>query len=61
MRRLLPTFDADEVEADFGASVTLTVALPKENFEAFNLKLIDSTNGKLECEYMGEELHGKKL
>ena len=61
VRRLLPTFEAEEVAADFGASVTLTVALPKENFETFNAKLVDSTNGKLECEYMGEELHGKKL
>ena len=61
VRRLLPTFDADEVAADFGASVTLTVALPKENFEAFNAKLVDATNGKLACEYVGEELHAKKL
>jgi len=57
----LPTFDAEEVAADFGASVTLTVALPKENFESFSAKLVDATNGRLECEYMGEELHGKKL
>ena len=61
LRRQMPNFEADEVEADFGASVTLTVALPKENFEAFNAKLVDATNGKLSCEYVGEELHAKKL
>ncbi len=61
VRRLLPGFEAEETEADFGASVTLTLALPKENFEAFNAKLIDFTNGRLQAEYVGEELHGKRL
>ena len=49
------------MEADFGASVTLTVALPAEQLEAFNAKLVDSTNGKLSAEFVGEELHAKKL
>ena len=61
VRRLLPNFEAEEVEADFGASVTLTVALPAEQLEAFNAKLVDSTNGKLSAEFVGEELHAKKL
>ena len=61
VRRLLPNFEAEEVEADFGASVTLTVALPTEQLEAFNAKLVDSTNGKLSAEFVGEELHAKKL
>ena len=61
VRRLLPAFDADETEAAFGAGVTLTVALPKENLEAFSAKLVDSTNGRLSPLYIGEELHGKKL
>ena len=61
VRRLLPNFEAEEVEADFGASVTLTVALPAEQLEAFNAKLVDSTNGRLSAEFVGEELHAKKL
>ena len=61
VRRLLPNFEADEVEADFGASVTLTLALPMEQLEAFNAKLVDFTNGKLSAEFVGEELHAKKL
>ena len=61
VRRLLPNFEAEEVEADFGASVTLTVALPTEQLEAFNAKLVDATNGRLSAEFVGEELHAKKL
>lgn len=61
VRRLLPGFDAEEAGADFGASVVLTVALPKERYEAFCAKLVDSTNGRLECVYLGEELRGKRL
>ncbi len=61
VRRLLPGFDAEEAGADFGAAVTLTVVLPKENLAAFNAKLIDSTNGRLESVYLGEELRGKRL
>lgn len=61
VRRLLPGFDAEEVGTDFGAAVTLTAVLPKENLAAFNAKLVDSTNGRLESVYLGEELRGKKL
>ncbi len=61
VRRLFPAFEARETEADFGASVTLTLALPKERLEAFQAKLIDFTNGKLQAEYLGEELCAKPL
>lgn len=61
VRRLLPGFDAEETAADFGAAVTLTAVLPKEKLAAFNAKLVDSTNGRLESVYLGEELRGKRL
>lgn len=61
VRRLLPGFDAEETAADFGAAVTLTAVLPKEKLAAFNAKLVDSTNGRLESVYLGEELRGRRL
>lgn len=61
VRRLLPGFDAEETAADFGAAVTLTAVLPKEKLAAFSAKLVDSTNGRLESVYLGEELRGRRL
>ena len=57
--------DVDEfavhIGEEFGGIADLGTALGTEQLEAFDAKLIDSTNGKLSAEFVGEELHAKKL
>lgn len=61
VRRTFTQFEAEESLADFGASVRLTVFLPKERLEAFEAHLVDLTGGKLRPVLLGEELFAKKL
>lgn len=61
VRRQLPLFRAEEGAADFGAQVTLTVLLPKEEQAGFAARLIDLTGGKLRPTELGETLFARKL
>lgn len=61
VRRLLPDFEAEEQSADFGASVILTAALPREQGERFAARLLDVTAGGLRPEPLGEILYAKRL
>lgn len=61
VRRQLPQFEAEEDAAEFGASVALTVFLPREKLEPFAAHLLDATGGRLRPELMGEEMFARKL
>ena len=61
VRRQLPLFEAEETEADFGASAVLTAFLPREKLELFAAHLLDLTGGRLRPELLGEELFARKL
>lgn len=53
--------EAEEVRADFGADVTLTVVLPAEREAAFTADIVETSNGKITPVKDGEELFAKKL
>ena len=53
--------EAEEVRADFGADVTLTVVLPAEQEAAFTADIVETSNGKITPIKDGEELFAKKF
>lgn len=53
--------EAEEVRADFGVDVTLTVVLPAEREAAFTADIVETSNGKITPVKDGEELFAKKL
>lgn len=61
VRRQLPLFEAEEMEAEFGASVLLTAALPAGRLPALREHLLELTAGKLQPVPDGEEWVAKKL
>lgn len=54
VRKLLPDFEAEEKHAEYGADITVTIALPAEQREALCLRLTDLSRGRLSPRHTGD-------
>ena len=61
VQKLLPQYDAVVDDIEYGADVTLTVALPEGGEEALNTALMDATAGQVTAEYIESRFMGRKV
>lgn len=61
VQKLLPQFDASVEDIEYGADVTLTVALPDGAEQELNTALLDATAGQVTAEYIESRFMGRKV
>lgn len=61
IQKLLPQFDASVEDIEYGADVTLTIALPEGAEDALNTALMDATAGTVMAEYIESRFMGRKV
>ena len=61
IQKLLPEHDATVDDIEYGADVTLTVALPEGREDELNQALMDATAGTVTAEYVESRFMGRKV
>ena len=61
IQKLLPEHDATVDDIEYGADVTLTVALPEGREDELNQALMDATVGTVTAEYVESRFMGRKV
>ncbi len=61
IQKLLPEHDATVDDIEYGADVTLTIALPEGREEELNRALMDATAGSVTAEYVESRFMGRKV
>ncbi|MDO5548609.1 MAG: YigZ family protein [Eubacteriales bacterium] len=61
IQKILPEHDATVEETDYGADVTLTIALPEGGEDALNTALMDASAGQVSAEYIESRFMGRKV
>ena len=61
VQKVLPEHGASVEEIEYGADVTLTVALPEGGEETLNTALMDATAGQVAAEYIESRFMGRRI
>lgn len=61
VQKALPEHGASVEEIEYGADVTLTVALPEGGEETLNTALMDATAGQVAAEYIESRFMGRRI
>ena len=61
VQKVLPEHGASVEEIEYGAEVTLTVALPEGGEETLNTALMDATAGQVAAEYIESRFMGRRI
>lgn len=61
VQKVLPEHGATAEEIEYGADVTLTVALPEGGEDTLNTALMDATAGQVTAEYIESRFMGRRI